>query len=124
VNKHLVRDLTDRGLWTPAMKNEIIARDGGIQDIASFPDDLKPVYKTVWDLSMKTVIDMAAARGAYVCQSQSMNLFVAEPTFKKLSSMHFHSWKRGLKTGMYYLRTKPAARAVQITVDPCLACSA
>jgi len=126
VNKHLVADLLARGLWTPSLKNEIIARDGSVQDVAGVPDDLKALYRTAWELSMKAVIDMAADRGAYVCQTQSMNLFVAEPTFKKLSSMHFYAWKRGLKTGQYYLRSKPAARAVQVTVAPpdCAMCSA
>lgn len=125
VNKHLVRDLEARGLWTTEMKNAIVARDGSVQAIAAVPDDLRALYKTAWDLSMKTIVDMAADRGAFVCQSQSLNLFVAEPTFKKLSSMHFYSWKRGLKTGCYYLRTKPAARAVQVTVPAaeCVACS-
>lgn len=126
VNKHLVADLLARGLWTPALKNKIVAADGSVQGIPEIPDDLKRLYKTAWELSMKAVIDMAADRGAYVCQTQSMNLFVAEPTFKKLSSMHFYAWKRGLKTGQYYLRSKPAARAQQVTLAPaeCLACSA
>ena len=125
VNKHLVRDLAARGLWSRSMKDAILARDGSVQGIASIPEDVQRLYKTAWELSMKAVIDMAADRGAYVCQSQSLNLFVAEPTFKKLSSMHFYAWKKGLKTGCYYLRTKPAARAVQVTVAPaeCVACS-
>lgn len=125
VNKHLVADLIERGLWTKDMKNAIVARDGSVQDVPGMPEDLKALYKTAWELSMKTVIDMAADRGAYVCQTQSMNLFVAEPTFKKLSSMHFYAWKKGLKTGQYYLRSRPAAKAVQVTVSPadCLACS-
>lgn len=124
VNKHLVKDLAARGLWTTAVKNAIVARDGSVQGLAEVPEDLQKLYKTAWELSMKTLIDMAADRGAYVCQSQSLNMFVAEPNFKKLSSMHFYAWKKGLKTGMYYLRSKPAARAVQITVPAeCLACS-
>lgn len=123
VNKHLVRALLARGLWTPALKNAIVANDGSVQGL-DLPADVKALYKTAWEVSMKAVIDMAADRGRFVCQTQSMNLFVAEPTFRKLSSMHFYSWTKGLKTGCYYLRTRPAARAVQVTVDPCLACSA
>lgn len=123
VNKWLVNDLMARGLWTKGIKDAIVAREGSVQDVSGVPDDLKRLYKTAWELSMKTLIDMAADRGAFVCQSQSLNLFVAEPTFKKLSSMHFYAWRRGLKTGVYYLRTRPAAKAVQVTIAPCLACS-
>lgn len=123
VNRYLVQDLIDRGLWTPELKQQILAADGSVQGIAGIPDDLRALYKTAWDLSQKTIIDMAADRGAYVCQSQSMNLFVAEPSFKKLSSMHFYAWGKGLKTGVYYLRSKPAAKAIQVTVAPCVACS-
>lgn len=124
INKHLVNELMGRGLWTKELKDAILARDGSVQGIPEVPDDVQRLYKTAWELSMKSVIDMAADRGAYVCQSQSMNLFVAEPTYKKLSSMHFYAWKKGLKTGVYYLRTRPAAKAVQVTVAPaCLACS-
>lgn len=119
-----MRDLLERGLWTTELKNAILAADGSIQNIREVPDDLKALYKTAWELSMKTVIDMAADRGAFVCQTQSTNLFVASPNFKTLSSMHFYAWKRGLKTGQYYLRSKPAARAIQVTVPDCLACSA
>ena len=124
VNTRLVRDLMARGLWSVDMKNAILAADGSVQNIPEIPDDLKALYKTAWELSMKTVIDMAADRGAFVCQTQSTNLFVASPNFKTLSSMHFYAWKRGLKTGQYYLRSKPAARAIQVTVPDCLACSA
>jgi ribonucleoside-diphosphate reductase alpha subunit len=124
LNVRLVKDLLARGLWTTELKNRIVAADGSLADLAEVPPDLKDLYKTAWDLSQKTLIDLAADRGAYVCQSQSMNLFVAEPTFARLSSMHFYSWKRGLKTGIYYLRTKPASRAAQVTVPAeCLACS-
>lgn len=123
VNKHLVRDLMARGLWNTDMKNAILANDGSVQRIPGVPDDLKALYKTAWELSMKTLIDMAADRGAFVCQTQSLNMFVAEPAFRKLSSMHFYAWKRGLKTGMYYLRSKPAAHAIRVTVPDCLACS-
>ena len=123
VNKHLVRDLMARGLWTPATKNAILANEGSVQHVPGLPDDVRRLYRTAWELSMKAVIDMAADRGAFVCQSQSMNVFVAEPTFKKLSSMFFHAWKRGLKTCAYYLRSRPAAKAVQVTVRDCVACS-
>ena len=118
VNKHLISKLTELNLWNKDMKNTIIEHNGSVQNISVIPDDVKKVYKTVWEISMKTVIDQAATRGAYVCQSQSMNLFVATPSFAKLSSMHFYAWKQGLKTGMYYLRTKPAADAIQFTIDP------
>ena len=125
VNKHLVRDLVDLGLWNESTKNKIIASQGSVQSIPEIPDELKPIYKTAWEMKQKSLIDMAADRGAFVCQSQSLNLFMASPTFSKLSSMHFYAWKRGLKTGMYYLRTKPAAMPVQFTIDPnsCLTCS-
>ena len=118
VNKHLVKKLSELGLWNKDMKNTIIEHNGSVQNISIIPDDVKKIYKTVWEISMKTVIDQAATRGAYVCQTQSMNLFVATPSFAKLSSMHFYAWKQGLKTGMYYLRTKPAADAIQFTIDP------
>jgi ribonucleoside-diphosphate reductase alpha chain len=129
LNRRLVRDLLNRGVWTSDLKDKIIARNGSVQQLAEVPDDLQALYKTAWELPMKALIDMAADRGPFVCQSQSLNLFVAEPTFKKLSSMHFYAWRRGLKTGCYYLRTRPAARAVQVTVNPrleestCVMCS-
>jgi ribonucleotide reductase alpha subunit len=101
-------------------------RDNGSVQGLDIPDDLKALYKTVWEISQKTLIDMSAARGPYVCQTQSLNLFVAEPTVSKLTSMHFYSWKAGLKTGVYYVRTKPKASAIQFTVEqePCESCSA
>lgn len=117
VNHHLLRDLTDRGLWNDDLKNEIIARGGSIQDIDCIPDDIKALYKTVWEISQKTIIKMAADRGAFIDQSQSLNIHIAEPNYGKLTSMHFYAWQLGLKTGMYYLRTKPAAQAIQFTVD-------
>lgn len=123
VNRHLVDDLLRRGLWNKRIKDAIVARDGSVQGIPEVPEDLQLLYKTSWELSMVTIIDRAADRGPYVCQSQSMNLFVAQPTFRRLSSMHFYAWEKGLKTGVYYLRSKPAAQAVQITVEPCVACS-
>eukprot|EP00903_Cladosiphon_okamuranus_P006056 g5971.t1 len=116
VNKHLLRDLTTRGLWTASVRNQIIADQGSVQRV-DIPHDLKDLYKTVWEIKQKCVIDMAADRGAFICQSQSMNVHMADPTQGKLTSMHFYSWKKGLKTGMYYLRTKPKAHAIQFTVD-------
>jgi ribonucleoside-diphosphate reductase alpha chain len=117
VNKHLLRDLVNLGLWTPAMKDKIITANGSIQDIAEIPADIKELYKTVWEIKMRTIIDMAADRGAYICQSQSLNLFINQPNASKLTSMHFYAWKKGLKTGMYYLRTQAASQAVKFTVE-------
>jgi ribonucleoside-diphosphate reductase alpha chain len=117
VNKHLLRDLVQLGLWNNAMKNAIIGANGSIQSISGIPDDIKALYKTVWEIRQRTLIDMAADRGAYICQSQSLNLFVDSPTTGKLTSMHFYAWKKGLKTGMYYLRTQAATQAVQFTVQ-------
>ncbi|CAL1526814.1 unnamed protein product [Lymnaea stagnalis] len=117
VNHHLLKDLTDRGLWNEDIKNQLIAAGGSIQSISTFPDDLKALYKTVWEIKQKVVLEMAADRGAFIDQSQSLNIHIAEPNYGKLSSMHFYAWKLGLKTGMYYLRTKPAAQAIQFTVD-------
>ncbi|MCL7986637.1 ribonucleoside-diphosphate reductase subunit alpha [Sphingobacterium sp. lm-10] len=117
VNKHLLKDLTELNLWNPAMKNKLIAENGSVQRIKEIPDSLKALYKTVWEIKQKTIIDMAADRGAFICQSQSLNLFMAEPNIAKLTSMHFHTWKSGLKTGMYYLRTKAAVDAIKFTVE-------
>ncbi len=117
VNKHLLKDLVDLNLWTDEMKNAIIANNGSIQKINAIPDHIKEIYKTVWEIKQRAIIDMAADRGAYICQSQSLNLFVDAPTAGKLTSMHFYGWKKGLKTGMYYLRTKAASQAVQFTVE-------
>jgi ribonucleoside-diphosphate reductase alpha chain len=118
VNKYLIADLMSTGLWSPELKERIIAANGSIQAIPEIPTDIRERYKTVWEIKQKTLIDMAAARGAFICQSQSLNLFVADPTIAKLSSMHFYAWKRGLKTGIYYLRTKSAVQAIKFTVDP------
>lgn len=117
VNKHMLRDLTERGLWTAEVRNQIMADGGSIQRVASIPDDLKALYKTVWEIKQRTVIDMSADRGAFVCQSQSLNLHLPSPTMSQLSSMHFYAWGQGLKTGQYYLRSKPKADAIQFTVD-------
>jgi len=131
LNRHLVDDLLELGLWTETVKNQIIANGGSVQRIAAIPQDLKELYKTAWDMSQKAIIDQASDRGPYVCQSQSMNLFVAEPTLSKMTSAHFYAWRRGLKTGQYYLRSKPGAHAKKITLtqpreDPadCVMCSA
>ncbi len=117
VNKHLLKDLVNLGLWNNTMKNSIIAANGSIQHIPEIPADLKELYKTVWEIKQRSLIDMAADRGAYICQSQSLNLFVDSPNTSKLTSMHFYAWKKGLKTGMYYLRTQAATQAVQFTVE-------
>jgi ribonucleoside-diphosphate reductase alpha chain len=117
VNKHLLRDLVKINLWSDGMKNKLIAANGSIQDIPEIPDNLKELYKTAWEIKQKTIIDMAADRGAYICQSQSMNIFMENANFGKLTSMHFYAWKAGLKTGMYYLRTKAAVDAVKFTVN-------
>ena len=117
VNKHLLKDLMNLGLWNDNMKQRIIAANGSVQNIEEIPANLKEIYKTVWEIKQRTLIDMSADRGAFICQSQSLNLFVEQPNFAKLSSMHFYTWKKGLKTGMYYLRTKAATDAVKFTVD-------
>ncbi|WP_143305313.1 ribonucleoside-diphosphate reductase subunit alpha [Chitinophaga vietnamensis] len=117
VNKHLLKDLVELGLWDNDMKNKIIASNGSIQHINEIPTNIKELYKTVWEIKQRNIIDMAADRGAFICQSQSLNLFVDTPTTAKLTSMHFYAWKKGLKTGMYYLRTQAASQAVQFTVE-------
>ncbi|NII85335.1 ribonucleoside-diphosphate reductase subunit alpha [Pedobacter riviphilus] len=117
VNKHLLKDLVALGLWNNDMKNQIILANGSIQAIDTIPDYIKELYKTVWEIKMRNIIDMAADRGAYICQSQSLNLFVNAPNTSKLTSMHFYAWEKGLKTGMYYLRTQAASQAVKFTVE-------
>ncbi len=117
VNKHLLRDLVKLGIWNDGLKNKIIAANGSVQGIAEIPANIKELYKTVWEIKQRTIIDMAADRGAYIDQSQSLNLFIQDANFAKMSSAHFYSWKKGLKTGMYYLRTKAAADAIKFTVD-------
>jgi ribonucleoside-diphosphate reductase alpha subunit len=116
VNKHLVKDLEKLGLWSPAMKTEIIRHGGSIQNIPNIPDKLKAAYRTVWEIPQKSLIDMAADRGPYIDQSQSLNIFMEDPTLAKLSSMHMYGWKKGLKTGSYYIRTRPKAKPIQVTV--------
>lgn len=117
VNKHLLQDLIALGLWDESMKNALIAANGSVQPIARIPQHLKELYRTVWEVPQKAIIDMAADRGAYICQSQSMNIHLQDANFAKLTSMHFYAWKKGLKTGMYYLRTKAAADAIKFTVQ-------
>jgi len=117
VNKHLLRDLVKLGIWNDNLKNKIIAANGSVQNIDEIPANIKEIYKTVWEIKQRTIIDMAADRGAYIDQSQSLNLFIQDANFAKMSSAHFYAWKKGLKTGMYYLRTKAAADAIKFTVD-------
>ncbi|MBL7902585.1 MAG: ribonucleoside-diphosphate reductase subunit alpha [Bacteroidia bacterium] len=117
VNKHLLRDLVKLGIWNDGLKNKIIAANGSVQNIAEIPANIKELYKTVWEIKQRTIIDMAADRGAFIDQSQSLNLFIQDANFAKMSSAHFYAWKKGLKTGMYYLRTKAAADAIKFTVD-------
>ena len=125
VNKHLVDDLKEIGLWSKDMKDLMVKAGGSIQNIVDIPDEIKKLYRTVWEIKMKDVIDMAAQRGRFIDQSQSMNLFMESPTMSKLSSMHMYAWKQGLKTGMYYLRSKAKARPIQFSLEPeCVACSA
>lgn len=117
VNKYLLKDLVEGGMWTAEVRNQIIADRGSVQRVQSIPQNIKDLYKTVWEIKQKVIIDQAADRGAYICQSQSLNIHMAEPTTARLTSMHFYAWKRGLKTGMYYLRSLPKADAIQFTVD-------
>jgi ribonucleoside-diphosphate reductase alpha chain len=117
VNKHLLKDLVNLGLWNDGLKNKLMSTSGSVQNIDEIPDNLKALYKTAWEISQRVVIDMAADRGAYICQSQSLNIFMENANFGKLTSMHFYAWEKGLKTGMYYLRTKAATDAIKFTVD-------
>ena len=124
VNKHLVSKLKELKLWSKEIKDKMIAYSGSIQNIPEIPQQIKDVYKTVWEISQKSIIDMASDRGRFIDQSQSLNLFIENPTVSKLSSMHMYSWKSGLKTGIYYLRTKAKSKAIQFTLEPCQSCSA
>ena len=121
LNKHLVKALLARGLWSTEMKDAIIRNNGSVTGVDGVPEDIQNVFKTVWEIKQKVLIDMAADRGPYICQSQSLNLFLPEPDFRKLSSMHFYTWRKGLKTGIYYLRTKAVASAQKFTVEPAAA---
>jgi ribonucleoside-diphosphate reductase alpha subunit len=116
-NKHLMKDLIELGLWNETMRQKLIATNGSVQPIPEIPQNIKDIYKTVWEISQKAIIDMSAERGAYICQSQSLNIHLKDPNFGKLTSMHFYAWKKGLKTGMYYLRSTAAADAIQFTLD-------
>lgn len=107
----------ERGLWTPDVRNQIIADRGSVQRIHVLPQEIKDLYKTVWEIKQKVIVDQAADRGAFICQSQSLNIHMGDPTMAKLTSMHFYAWRKGLKTGMYYLRSLPKADAIQFTVD-------
>jgi ribonucleoside-diphosphate reductase alpha chain len=118
VNKYLIDDLMRRGIWSEGVKQQIIARNGSVQGVKEIPEDLQALYKTSWEIKQRVLIDMAAQRGAFICQSQSLNLSIENPTYAKLTSMHFHAWKQGLKTGCYYLRTKAPVMAQKFTVDP------
>jgi len=118
VNKHLVSALLERDLWTVALKDAIVANNGSVQGIKAIPADIQALFKTVWEIKQRVLVDMAAERGPYICQSQSLNLFLGDPDYKKLSSMHFYAWKQGLKTGIYYLRTRSVASAQKFTVEP------
>ena len=127
INEYLVKDLIELGMWSDEMKDKIILNDGSVQNITEIPETVRVRYKTAWEVKQKHILDMAADRGAFICQSQSLNLFVESPNFKRLSSMHFYGWERGLKTGMYYLRTRPSSKALQFTLEPekpCESCSA
>jgi ribonucleoside-diphosphate reductase alpha chain len=118
INKYLVKELIELGQWNEQVKNNIVANLGSVQQLSFLSDHMKQKYKIVWEIPMKHVIDMAADRGAFVCQSQSMNLWVEDPTYNTLTSMHFYSWKKGLKTGIYYLRRKAKHQAQQFTIEP------
>jgi len=124
VNKHLVAKLKELNLWSKEIKDKMIAHSGSVQNILEIPQQIKDVYRTVWEISQKSIIDMASDRGRFIDQSQSLNLFIENPTVSKLSSMHMYSWRSGLKTGIYYLRTKAKSKAIQFTLEPCTSCSA
>jgi ribonucleoside-diphosphate reductase alpha subunit len=123
INKYLVKDLVERNMWTSDIRTKIIANNGSIQSLTEIPSELKSIYKTVWEIPQKCLLDLSGDRAPFICQSQSLNLFVNEPSYAKLTSMHFYAWKLGLKTGCYYLRTKGVAKAQQFTIEPCLTCS-
>jgi ribonucleoside-diphosphate reductase alpha chain len=130
VNKYLVEDLSKIGLWTTDIRTQVIADNGSVQNIPEIPAEIRELYKTGWEIPQKTLINMARDRAPFICQSQSLNLFLAEPTYAKISSMHMYAWKQGLKTGCYYLRTKAVSSAQKFTIEPtkkpddCLMCSA
>lgn len=117
VNKHLLRELTAKQIWTESIRTRIIADNGSIQNVPEIPKEIRDVYKTVWEIPQRAILEMAADRAPFICQSQSLNVHIAEPNSKKLTSMHFYAWQKGLKTGMYYLRTRPKADAIKFTLD-------
>jgi ribonucleotide reductase alpha subunit len=117
MNPHLVNDLIELGLWNSDVKNALLALNGSVQQIKSIPENIKKLYKTVWEIPQRTLLDGAIARGPYICQSQSLNVYMPEATFGKMTSMHFYAWKKGLKTGQYYLRTRPSRDAIKFTVN-------
>ena len=121
INKYLIKKLIDMGLWNKEMKDTIILNEGSIQNINEIDKKLRDLYKTSWEIKQKKIIDMSADRGKYICQTQSLNIFMEDPDFQKLSSMHFYGHSKGLKTGSYYLRTKPRAKTQQFTIDPTFA---
>ena len=126
INEYLVNDLIDLDKWNGTIKDKIILNNGSVQGIDEIPTFIQQRYKTAWEIKQKNILDMAADRAKFICQSQSLNLFMESPNFKKLSSMHFYGWKQGLKTGMYYLRTRPSSKAIQFSIDPdqvCESCS-
>jgi ribonucleotide reductase alpha subunit len=118
INKYLMRELIDMGIWTEALKNNIIANRGSVQHLTNLSEHMRNKYKTVWELPMKDLIDMSADRAAFICQSQSLNLWMEEPSYGPLTSMHFYAWNKGLKTGLYYLRRKPKHQAQKFTIEP------
>ena len=127
INEYLVKELIELGKWSDGLKDKIILNDGSVQGISDIPQFIQERYKTAWEIKQKNILDMAADRGVFICQSQSLNLFIESPNFKILSSMHFYGWRKGLKTGMYYLRTRPSSKAMQFTIEPekpCETCSA
>lgn len=117
VNRHLVRDLIRLGLWTASVKNQIVANNGSVQDIKEIPLETQKLYKTIWEIPQKRLMDLAIGRGPYICQSQSLNLYQANPQANKIASMHFYAWRHGLKTGQYYFRSRPARDAIKFTVS-------
>jgi len=118
INKYLIKKLIEKGLWNKEIKDTIILHEGSIQNIAEIDDKSKELYKTSWEIKQRVIIDMSADRGKYICQTQSLNIFMEDPDFQKLSSMHFYGHSKGLKTGSYYLRTRPKAKTQQFTIDP------
>ena len=125
INKYLMRELIDKGLWNEDLKNNIIRNRGSVQHIEGLTEEFKEKYKIVWEMPMRDIIDMSADRGAFICQSQSLNLWLEDPDYNQLTAMHFHAWERGLKTGIYYLRRKPKHQVQQFTIEPeCAMCSA